>query len=82
VKADDKLSNWVVRNFGSYRKQEMEEWTLVPTGSPMGQNETLGPHMITEQTNRRQEQEFRMALKRDDFAGLGKRQGKLYGCIG
>jgi hypothetical protein len=36
----------------------------------------LSSHMTTEQTNRRQEQKFRMALKRGGFVGLGKRQGK------
>jgi hypothetical protein len=37
----------------------------------------LGSHTVTEGTNRRHEQEVRMALKRCGFAGLGKRGGKV-----
>jgi hypothetical protein len=36
----------------------------------------LGSHTTTEGTNRRQEQEILMTLKRDSFASLGKIQGK------
>jgi hypothetical protein len=42
----------------------------------VGQTETAGYHTTNERTNRRQEEEFRMALKRCGFAGLGKREGK------
>jgi hypothetical protein len=55
----------------------MEDWTPVPIGSPVVQNGTVGCHTTTKRTNRRQEQEFRMALKRVSFSGLGKRQGKM-----
>jgi hypothetical protein len=47
----------------------MEECTSVH----VGQNET------TERTGRRQEQEFRMALKGCGLAGLGRRQGNSVG---
>jgi hypothetical protein len=36
----------------------------------------LGSHTTTERTNRRQEEEFRMALNIGHFAGLGKKTGK------
>jgi hypothetical protein len=32
--------------------------------------------MTTKRTNRREEQEFRMGLKRGSFAGLGKKTGE------
>jgi hypothetical protein len=54
----------------------MDEWTSVPSGSPWDRMKPLGSHMTTEQTNRRQEQKFRMGMKRCGFAGRGKRQGK------
>jgi hypothetical protein len=37
----------------------------------------IGSHPTTEWANRRQEQEFRMALKMGSFAGLGKRQEEV-----
>jgi hypothetical protein len=54
----------------------MEEWTSVPSGSPWDRKKPQSTHMTTERTNRRQEQEFRMALKRGGFAGPGRRQGE------
>jgi hypothetical protein len=54
----------------------MEEWTSVPIGSPWGRKKPLDSHTATERTNRRQVEEFRMALKSGGFSGLGKRQGK------
>jgi hypothetical protein len=55
----------------------MEGWTSVPIGSPVVQDETfLGSHTTTNRTNRRQVQEFRMALKRGSLAGFGRTQGK------
>jgi hypothetical protein len=53
-------------------RKEIEEWTSVPIGSPWDRMKPLCCHAPTEQTNRRQEQEFMMALKRGCFAGLGK----------
>jgi hypothetical protein len=55
-------------------RREIEEWTSIPTDSPWGRMEPLGSHMTTEGTNRRQEQKFRMALKRVGFTDLGTRQ--------
>jgi hypothetical protein len=52
-------------------RKEMEELTSVLIGSPWDGMKLLGCHATTEQTNRRQEQEFMMALKRGGFAGLG-----------
>jgi hypothetical protein len=63
-------------------RREMEEWTSVPFGSPWNTTKLQGSHMTTEQTNRRQEQEFRLVLKRGGFADLGKRQGKCKGELG
>jgi hypothetical protein len=45
----------------------MKEWTSVPIGSPWDRMKQLGSHTTTERTNRRQEQEFRAALKTGDF---------------
>jgi hypothetical protein len=43
----------------------------------------LGSHMTTKRTNRRQEQEFRMALKRGSFAGPGRKtREKCKGVLG
>jgi hypothetical protein len=53
----------------------MEKWTPVPIGSPWDRMKPLGSHMTAERTNRKQEQEFRMTLKRSSFAGLGEREG-------
>jgi hypothetical protein len=50
----------------------MEEWTSFPIGSQWDKMEPFHSHTTTERTNRRQEEEFRMAKKRDGFAGLGK----------
>jgi hypothetical protein len=66
-------------------RREMEEWSSVPIGLLWDRMKLLGSHKTTEQTNRRQEQEFRMALKKGSFAGLGKRQGKsvrVCWCVG
>jgi hypothetical protein len=57
----------------------MEEWNLVPVGSPTGQNETASTHWLpttNKRTSRRQEQDIRMALKRGGLAGLQKKTGK------
>jgi hypothetical protein len=55
----------------------MKKWTSVPTGSHKWDGmKPLGSHTTTERIRRRQAQEFRMALKRGCFAGLGKRQRK------
>jgi hypothetical protein len=54
----------------------MKEWISVPIGSPWDRMKPMGSHTITERTNRRQEQEFRMGLKEGGFIGLGRRQGK------
>jgi D-alanyl-D-alanine dipeptidase len=53
-------------------RREMEEWTSVPIGSPWDRMKPLGSHTTSEQTNRRQEQEFKKAMKGGGFAGLGK----------
>jgi hypothetical protein len=37
----------------------------------------IGSDTITEQINRRQEQDIRMALKGGGFAGLGKDRGRV-----
>jgi hypothetical protein len=55
----------------------MEEWTSVPFGSLWDRKKPLGSHTTTERTNRRQEQELRMALKRGGFADLRNRKGKI-----
>jgi hypothetical protein len=63
-------------------RREMEKWTSVPFGSPRNTMKLLGCHMTSERTNRRQEEEFRMALKRDCFADQRKRQRKYKGELG
>jgi hypothetical protein len=55
---------------------ELEEWTSVPIGSPRDRMKQLGSHTTAEQTNKKQEQEFGTALKRNSFTGLGEREGK------
>jgi hypothetical protein len=40
------------------RRREMEEWNSIPIVSLWDRMKPLGSHMTTEQTNRRQEQEF------------------------
>jgi hypothetical protein len=45
----------------------MEEWASAPTDLPWNRMKPLGYHATTERTNRRQEQEFRMALNRVDL---------------
>jgi hypothetical protein len=57
-------------------RREMEEWTSVSIGLPWNRMKQLGFHTTTEQTSRRQEQEFMKTCKRSIFVGLGKRQGK------
>jgi hypothetical protein len=47
----------------------MEECTSVPIGCPWDTMKPLGSHMTIERTNRRQEQQFRMTLKRGSFTG-------------
>lgn len=42
----------------------MEDWISVPNALPWNKMKPLGYHATTERTNRRQEQEFWMALKR------------------
>jgi hypothetical protein len=61
-------------------RREMEKWASVPIYSPWDSMKSLGSHMTTERTNRREEQEFRMALKRGGFAGVGKRPGREPTC--
>jgi hypothetical protein len=61
-------------------KREMEERNSVSTGLLWGRMKLLGSHMTTVRTNRRQQQEFRMALKRDSIAGLGKRCTSMLVC--
>jgi hypothetical protein len=41
-----------------------------------------GFHTTTEQNNRRQEQDIRMAFKRGNFAGLGKDGKSCKGVVG
>jgi hypothetical protein len=55
----------------------MEEWTFVPIGSPWDRMKSLGSHMTTERTNRRQEQEFVMALRRGRFCWTRKKTEKV-----
>jgi hypothetical protein len=55
----------------------MGEWSSVPIASLCDRMKSLCCHTTTKQTNR-QEQEFRMALKRSGFAGLGKNIEKKY----
>jgi hypothetical protein len=60
----------------------MEEWTCFPTGWSWKRMKSLGSHTTTERTNRRQEQDFRMALKRGGFAAVGRRQENRKGVFG
>jgi hypothetical protein len=53
-------------------RREVKKWSSVPIGSPWDRMKPLGPHTIIQRTEKRQEQEFRMAQKRGGFAGLGK----------
>jgi hypothetical protein len=67
------------------KRREMEECNSLSTGLLWERMKLLGSHMTTVRTNRRQEHEFRMALKKSSFAGLGKRQGKsvrVCWCVG
>jgi hypothetical protein len=64
-----------ISNYIGSRK-EMEEWISIPIGWPWKRMKLLGSHTTTERPNRRQEQEFWLALKRGGFAGLVRRQGK------
>jgi hypothetical protein len=52
----------------------MEEQNSVLGGSRVRQKPPtlIGSHTTTERTNRRKEQDIRMALERGGFAGLGK----------
>jgi hypothetical protein len=42
----------------------VEEWSSVPVGLSIGQNETANTHWLHKRTNKRQELKFRLALKR------------------
>jgi hypothetical protein len=48
----------------------MEERASVPIGLPWDRMKPLDSHTTTEQTNRKPEQEFMVALKRSGFAGI------------
>jgi hypothetical protein len=75
--SSDKHSNRLAGDFGLCKNREGNGmWTSVPTGSPWDRMKPLESHTTTERTNRRQEQEFRMALKRGSFAALGQGQRK------
>jgi hypothetical protein len=68
VKAGGKQNNPPAGKSGFYRKQrEVEDWNAVPTGSSVGQNETTNTHWLHEKTKRRQELQFRLALKRTNL---------------
>jgi hypothetical protein len=45
----------------------MEDWTSVPTGLPVGQNETAWLSHPQQVNSRRLEQVFKMAVKRADL---------------
>jgi hypothetical protein len=60
---------------GSWR--EIEKRTSVPNGSPWERMKLLGSHMTTERTNRRQEQEYMMTLKRGSFFWSTKTMEKV-----
>jgi hypothetical protein len=77
VKADYKQSNRRAGNFSIYRKQEENgRGDLSSHWLSWDRKKPLVSHTTTERTNRRKEQEFRMALKRGAFAGLGRRLGE------
>jgi hypothetical protein len=78
VKAGAKKSNQLA-TISDYvgRRREMEEWSSVLIGSLWDRMKSLGSHTTTEQTNRRQDQEFRMVLKRGSLAGPGRGQEEV-----
>jgi hypothetical protein len=63
VKAAGRSSNLLAESVGLLGiGKEMEEWASVGIGSPWNRMKPPGSHTTTDRTNRRQEQESRMAL--------------------
>jgi hypothetical protein len=71
-----RVIGWPENSYYIGSGKEMEEWTSVPIGWKWKRMKLLGSHTTTKRPNRRQEHEIWLVLKRDGFAGLGKRQGK------
>jgi hypothetical protein len=71
MKTGEKQNNQTAKNFRFYRKQKGNGRKDLRSCLPLDRMKLLGSHTATEKANRKQEQEFRVAMKSGGFADLG-----------